>query len=146
MEKENKETFLKKKFLGYIGGPILFTAPHSKKLWRGGEKYDEKRRIHNRELYTAWLAIKLAHITGKKGKRNSFMVWGKDKKNFDDDVDPNYLLEPDFPTSQFHLSLHAWAAKNEELPLLHIDIHGKKNRKDNVEIDVGKASMQAHWP
>jgi hypothetical protein len=28
-----------KNYLAFIGGPILFTAPHSKKLLRGGKEY-----------------------------------------------------------------------------------------------------------
>lgn len=42
MQKESAENHLKKKHLGYLGGPILFTAPHSKKLMRGGPLYKEK--------------------------------------------------------------------------------------------------------
>lgn len=30
---------MKKPFLCYIDGPIFFTAPHSKKLNRGGPEY-----------------------------------------------------------------------------------------------------------
>lgn len=36
----------KSKYIASINGPILFTAPHSGKLKRGGAEYDEKRRVH----------------------------------------------------------------------------------------------------
>jgi hypothetical protein len=42
MQKESAtENYLKKKHISYIGGPILFTAPHSKRLNRGGPKFNE---------------------------------------------------------------------------------------------------------
>jgi hypothetical protein len=43
-EKQSVQNHLKKNHLAYIGGPILFTAPHSKRLMRGGKRYGEKRR------------------------------------------------------------------------------------------------------
>lgn len=61
------------------------------------------------------------------------------------DTDPNYLLKKHFPHHPFHQSLHNWASKNEGRPILHVDIHGKMNRKNNCEIDVGIRSMEAHW-
>lgn len=63
MRAETPSNHLKKKYLGFIGGPILFTAPHSKKLMRGGELYKEKKRIHYRETYTSWITLRLAQIT-----------------------------------------------------------------------------------
>ena len=97
MQKENTGKFLKNRHIGHIGGPILFTAPHSKQLWRGGKKYNEEKRIHHRELYTTWIAIRLAQLTGnKKDRPNSFMVWGKAAKSYEGDLDPNYLLAKDF--------------------------------------------------
>lgn len=43
-----------------IQGPILFTAPHSGKLRRGGDAYEETKRTHLREKYTAVLAMRMA--------------------------------------------------------------------------------------
>ena len=43
-----------------IDGPIMFTAPHSGKVMRGGEDFGDKRRTHLREKYTAVLAMKMA--------------------------------------------------------------------------------------
>jgi len=36
----------KSKYLAMISGPLLFTAPHSGKLNRGGEEYGDKKRVH----------------------------------------------------------------------------------------------------
>jgi hypothetical protein len=41
--------------------------------------------------------------------------------------------------------LHAWALKHEKVPILHVDIHGKLNRKNDCEIDVGIRAMEVHW-
>lgn len=50
----------KSKYLNSINGPIMFTAPHSGKLNRGGALYGEKKRIHLREKYTSVLAMRFA--------------------------------------------------------------------------------------
>ena len=49
---------------------MLFTAPHSGKVYRGGiEEYGEKQRVHLREKYTAVLAMRYALEMGQaKGK------------------------------------------------------------------------------
>lgn len=60
-------------------------------------------------------------------------------------MDPNYLLPNMLSDSQFHQSLHKWALKNENIPILHVDIHGKLNRENNCEVDVGIRSMEVHW-
>ena len=41
-------------------GPILFTAPHGMKVKRGGEETGCKRRMHTRERWTSYLALKFA--------------------------------------------------------------------------------------
>ena len=46
-------------------------------------------------------------------------------------MDPNYLLADMLKDSQFHQSLHAWGLKNQNMPLMHVDIHGKLNRDNN---------------
>ena len=47
--------------------------------------------------------------------------------------------------SPFHQSLHFWALKHSKVPILHVDVHGKLNRKNNCEVDVGIRSMEVHW-
>lgn len=114
MQKQESKNHLKNKCLTYLNGPILFTAPHSKRVNRGGPKYGEKVRLHQRQLYTSWLAVKLAKLTtlDKKTGSNSFVVWGKSAVVDDNDLDPNYLLDDMLMDSPFHQSLHAWALKN----------------------------------
>jgi hypothetical protein len=50
----------KSKYIASITGPLLFTAPHSGKLNRGGVLYGEKKRIHKREIYASVLAMRFA--------------------------------------------------------------------------------------
>ena len=110
---------------------------------RGGKAYGEKKRLHLREIYTSYLALQLAHLTKLSKKTpNSYCFWGKSSAN---DLDPNYLLPNMLPDSQFHLMLHAWALKHEETPIMHVDVHGKKNREKDCHIDVGIASIRHHW-
>jgi len=35
--------------------------------------------------------------------------------------------------------------RNFDFPLLHIDIHGKYNRKDNSDMDLGISSLIVHF-
>ena len=49
-----------------------------------------------------------------------------------------------FEENDFHQALHAWARKNDDHPLLHIDIHGKSDREE-CQIDVGIKSIEKHW-
>jgi len=49
MMKEPAKDHLKKKYLAFVDKtPILFTAPHTKKLQRGGKDFNENIRIHKR--------------------------------------------------------------------------------------------------
>ena len=76
-----------------LRGPILFTAPHSTKIVRGGSEIGDKPRIHYREKYASALALKLAlGIEKYTKKKGSFCIWNKEKKFCDTDLDPNYLL------------------------------------------------------
>ncbi len=34
---------------------------------------------------------------------------------------------------------------NPGVPLFHIDIHGKMDRKDNYDLDLGVQCLYAHW-
>jgi len=125
---------------------LLFTAPHSGKVKRGGDEYGDKRRTHLREKYTAVLAMRFALETQKATKTlGSFCVWSKDHKLNDTDEDPNYLLFGRESRSPFHRMLHAWILNNPGVPLLHVDIHGKMDRKDSYELDLGVSCMYKHW-
>ena len=95
-----------------MNGPILFTAPHSGKLKRGGAEYDEKRRVHQRERFTSAIVLKFAQEvqlqmkdpkTGRApGQLGSFCFWSKDHKLNEVDLDPNYLIPSNMMESPFH--------------------------------------------
>jgi len=80
----------------------------------------------------------------------SFMVWNYKMAPIDDPrhMDPNYLSRATAVHSPWHSCLHAWKAKHgyshgEACPtLLHIDIHGKNDRENNMDIDVGMVPME----
>ncbi len=72
-------------------------------------------------------------------------MWAPDHKLNDHDVDPHYLLSNNLSHSPFHRMLHAWALANHEKPLVHIDIHGKMDRKDTYELDLGVKSLEIHF-
>lgn len=69
-------------------------------------------------------------------------------------MDPNYLLQSQFPLSPWHRALHRWALgvaggvgsdqQRDGLPLLHVDLHGKVSEK--LHLDLGAAPMEAVWP
>jgi len=50
-----------------------------------------------------------------------------------------------FKDSKFHCALHKWALVNKNKPLFHIDIHGKKNRKNNADLDLGTMPMEENF-
>lgn len=99
-------------YLAMIGGPLLFTAPHSAKLKRGHT--GESVRTHLREKYTACLSMKLAcmYADKKKNAPGSYCVWSSSHKFNETDLDPNYLLAGGVAESPFHRMLHAWALEN----------------------------------
>lgn len=49
--------------------------------------------------------------------------------------------------SPFHQALHHWAShfKDRNVPLLHIDLHGKLDRKGNLHMDIGTAALKNFW-
>ena len=130
----------------------MITAPHGLELFRGGA-FGEKVRVHYRERWVSELCLKLSQAVAKKlgglMSSTSFMVWNcatavkQDVAN----LDPNYLIEPDFAASPWHSTLKAWKAAFAEtnIPLLHIDLHGKLDRKENLNIDVGVGAMEELW-
>jgi hypothetical protein len=81
----------------------------------------------------------------KSTGNNSFIFWGATNLISDTDIDPNYLLPKMFADNPFHQSLHKWANINPERPLFHVDIHGKCDRENNCEVDVGICSMDVLW-
>lgn len=134
-----------------LQGPILFTAPHGIRVYRGGTKEDptEKKRIHKEEVHTSELCVKLAlAITKHLPFAGSFVIWNwKIAKECDEqNLDPNYLLASQFASSPWHQALHQFKQKFASMPLLHIDVHGKKNRENNRDLDLGMNPMECLWP
>jgi len=123
--KSNSSTKKIIQHVAYIGGPILFTAPHSKKVYRAsGKDYEQfgvEESIHAREYFTGTLAMRWALES-----QGSFCIWGKDSKLNKSDTDPNYMIESKKLSSPFHQTLHQFLIKNSSITILHIDVHGKK--------------------
>ncbi len=77
----------------------------------------------------------------------SVCVWKTSHVIDDNDIDPNYLLASNQAQSPFHQALHAFSLRfPPEVPLLHVDIHGKMDRKHNCEIEVGLEPLRQLWP
>ena len=92
------------------------------------------------------------------------LFWNKDKKFDKFTLDPNYLVRAQFKDSPFHQALHrfvetqsgidlnkdkqsnrivqAFTPLQATTPLFHLDIHGKKDRKHNMDIDLGTRAMR----
>ena len=76
-------------------------------------------------------------------------------------LDPNYLDTTTATLSPWHSALHAFraaasaavgagadappTASGGYAPLVHIDIHGKMDRANNMDIDVGMGPMEEDW-
>ena len=144
-----------------LGGPILFTAPHSLNIVRGGRN-GERRRIHKRERYSSELVLKLAAFaTEFLGQPASYIIWNRMmcKKGDPRLLDPNYLTQSQSPYSTWHHALHnfsshftssdpaegAQGSEATNTPVFHIDVHGKMDRKDNLDLDIGLGPMEHCW-
>ncbi|XP_076071578.1 uncharacterized protein LOC143042958 [Mytilus galloprovincialis] len=132
-----------------LNGPILLSAPHGLKIWRGGTD-GRRRRIHYREIYVTEIVLKLAlHISKYTGYPASFIIWDRkvampaDFRN----LDPNYLTEKQFTQSPWHEALEQFKiyGKENNMPIFHIDIHGKKDRRSNMDVDAGFRAMETRW-
>ena len=77
-----------KHHLGYINTNILFTAPHSKTVYREGpdyvinkpgeDPYYKPLVSHTREKYASWLALELAFkVNSTFRSPHSFCTWAK---------------------------------------------------------------------
>lgn len=53
---------LKNNYFSSLNGPILFTAPHSEKIYRGGEDTSDEKRLHEREAYTSTLCLQFTNL------------------------------------------------------------------------------------
>lgn len=155
-------------------GPILYTAPHGRGLYRNTDIHTGKGRVelHKRERFTTELCVMLADASvhnkdPSRGLRSSFAIWGIPTRGpgtaeadndecqqayYTDpsdlqDLDPNYLRPHEFHLSPwFHGLVHFrdhFIKKN--IPMLHVDIHGKVDRRSDLDIDIGIKPMEVLW-
>ena len=136
----------------HIEGPVMLTAPHGLELFRGGS-LGERTRVHYRERWVSEIVLKLSQSIAKKlGSvmgSTSFVVWNcaTARKQDPANLDPNYLPLEDLERSPWHRALKRWrdTFAGTGVPLLHIDVHGKMDRKEDLNIDVGTGAMQELW-
>ncbi|KAG2374735.1 hypothetical protein C9374_010479 [Naegleria lovaniensis] len=132
----------------HLGAPILFTACHGHQVYRGGKLSDDEK-VHLKESLTSEIALLLAAKVRNMlhSLEGSFVVWNMKTIQEEDisHMDPNYLLPHQYCESPFHLFLHKFKNLYKGIPMLHVDIHGKVNRRDNRNIDVGFAPMMEYW-
>eukprot|EP00002_Diphylleia_rotans_P001219 TRINITY_DN10684_c0_g1_i1.p1 TRINITY_DN10684_c0_g1~~TRINITY_DN10684_c0_g1_i1.p1 ORF type:complete len:521 (-),score=88.29 TRINITY_DN10684_c0_g1_i1:234-1796(-) len=135
-------------FVYWLAGPILITAPHSLRLIRGGQN-GERRRIHRRERWVSEIVVKLASaLQNACGLCPGFMIWNlfTARTAHRENLDPNYLTKSQLSQSPWHEILIKFRARFPKGPLMHVDIHGKMDRKDNLDLDLGMEPMNALWP
>eukprot|EP00455_Lapot_gusevi_P049562 TRINITY_DN7045_c0_g2_i3.p1 TRINITY_DN7045_c0_g2~~TRINITY_DN7045_c0_g2_i3.p1 ORF type:complete len:466 (-),score=123.88 TRINITY_DN7045_c0_g2_i3:101-1417(-) len=134
-----------------LEGPILFTAPHGTKLWRG-DGIEEKKRLHKAERWSTDLALRLADaVKALMATPASYMVWNPrliGGKADSSHLDPNYLSRSQFASSPWHNFLVVWQQHCRAVGLapLHVDLHGKKDRDTDWDLDVGVAPIRHIWP
>jgi len=108
-------------------GPILITAPHVIKTNRF---YTNKTKIHEAENFIYKILMKIYKKLGRK--RCTIMTWDKNKIEHIIPEDPNY-------TNNLDTSLWFKHLKNIKLSqcVLHIDLHGMKNKSSYYDIEIG---------
>ena len=128
------------------GLPILFTAPHGLQVFRN--RAGGKHITHLRERWSTELALKLA-AAAPGPETASFVIWNHKtgKKKDPNNLDPNYLEAEEQRDSPWHRALLRFKQRGEAArrPMFHIDVHGKKDRKKNLDLDIGMGPMEEHW-
>lgn len=134
-------------FCVFQGGGILFTAPHSLKIERGGKASGERVRTHLRERWTAEIALALAREVDANGLPASVMVWNRAARLHVSRLDPNFLTRDQFHMCPWHCALHRWLLGSRGSPLLHVDFHGKNEHEDRADcLDLGMVPLERCWP
>jgi hypothetical protein len=125
-------------------GPIFFSAPHGVAVFRNKKS---GKVIHKREHSVTRITKKLSVIFEEKlGFPISYIVWDSKSVDFDpNSLDPNYLKIEEFSKSPWNQSIKKFKSMYPYLPLLHIDLHGKKDLDDNLHIDLGLEPMKVEW-
>lgn len=117
-------------------GGILFTAPHTARLNR--IRLNGKSEIHTFEDYADVIVEGLANAVD-----GSYIHWKRDEEMWKTQHDPNYLHPHMLQESPFHKTLRQF--RNKSGAMMHIDVHGKANRKTNRDIDIGRNAMLWHY-
>jgi len=110
-------------------GPILITAPH---IIKTNRFYTNKTKIHEAENNIKKILMKLYKKLGRKGC--TIMTWDKDKIEHIIPEDPNYTKNLD--TSLWFKYLKK-IKKQKHHCVLHIDLHGMKNKSSYYDIEIG---------
>ena len=110
-------------------GSILITAPHIVKTNR---HYTTKTKFHEAENNIKKILMKLYKKLGRK--RCTIMTWDKDKIEHIIPEDPNYTKNLDTSLWFKHLKK---IKKQISSCVLHIDLHGMKNKSSYYDIEIG---------
>jgi len=116
------------------GGPILITAPHTIKTNRF---YVNNTKIHEAENFIYQILMKLYKKLGRK--RCTIMTWDKDKIEHIIPEDPNYTKNLDTSLWFKHLKK---IKKQISSCVLHIDLHGMKNKSSYYDIEIGVNALK----
>lgn len=134
----------------FFQGPILFTSPHGIGVYRKSE-YDDKQLVqHSREYHTQDICVKLARaMKPYLGFFGSFVIWNLQTAISMDpsNLDPNFLLPEQFELSPWHQGLKKFKQHfhAHNIPMLHLDIHGKKDRFADLHLDIGSKPLAVKW-
>lgn len=105
--------------------------------------------MHKVERWSTEIALRLSEsMAALLGFEASSLVWDPvliPEQPDPGNLDPNYLSQAEFEHSPWHTMLCEWAIVHGSVPRLHIDVHGKRDRKTNWDIDVGTAALQFEW-
>jgi len=127
-----------------MGGPILISAPHTLPV----DRIDDDgvwKSLHKRERYAAEITAKLAQeLRSYLGINASFIFWDPRAKYHSHNLDPNKLSQQNLEKSPFHLAIHYFCEhfRSQNVPIMHIDLHGKLDRKTDLNMDIGTQAMR----
>ena len=105
----------------------------------------ETLEIHHMERFTAELSLRLSIASKILQIAPSFMIWNLFSGFREENVDPNYTHSEWFGDSPWHKALHLFKDINENVPKLHIDMHGRMDRIGDINMDIGYKAMEKCW-
>ena len=113
------------------------------------------RRLHLREEHSTELVALLSKSVARHmGHDASFVCWSPLATPADPaNLDPNYLYERQLGASPWHralshLNMHFTAPTGQKppTPMFLVDIHGKKDRRTELHLDIGVTALRTFWP